>query len=130
MPAGLYTITKLDLLALQACGFKLRKTTVFAALKLEDSAAPGANVGARYAFRPGLEGGVPLFFWEVTAGRLPPGLQLDSFTGQIQGVPTAAGTFAFRLSVRESGPGARVDSATFSIDVGDPARVSSAARPG
>lgn len=45
-------------------------------------------------------GGVQPFKWSISAGRLPPGLTINTTTSQISGTPTRAGTFTFtaRLS--------------------------------
>ncbi|MFC7645284.1 Ig domain-containing protein [Streptosporangium lutulentum] len=37
--------------------------------------------------------------WSVTAGSLPPGLTLNTSTGQLSGTPTTGGTFSFTVRV-------------------------------
>ncbi len=49
-----------------------------------------------------VKGGIPSYSWAVTAGKLPPGLQLVSTTGAITGVATEAGTYTFTVSVQDA----------------------------
>lgn len=60
---------------------------------------PAATVGVPYTFTPGVGPATvtrPIHF-EVAGGDLPPGLNLNSATGEIQGVPSSVGNFSFRL---------------------------------
>ena len=41
--------------------------------------------------------------WTITSGSLPPGLQLNSTTGEIHGTPTVAGTYQYLVEMREMG---------------------------
>lgn len=59
------------------------------------SASPGANYGAQLD----AIGGTAPFTFTVTKGSLPPGLTLDSTTGEISGIPTALGSFTFTITV-------------------------------
>jgi hypothetical protein len=56
-----------------------------------------ATVGRTYAVPVGASGEGPQT-WSVASGSLPPGLVLDATTGTIAGIPTAAGSFSFRLA--------------------------------
>jgi len=47
-------------------------------------------------------GGTEPYTFEITAGSLPPGLTLDAGTGTISGVPAAAGTYCFTVTVTDS----------------------------
>jgi hypothetical protein len=57
-------------------------------------------LGTMYA-----NGGIGPYRWSLAPGSapLPPGLTLDGGTGQIQGIPTAQGTFNFTIQVSDSG---------------------------
>ena len=57
-------------------------------------------VGAAYAQAFDASGGRPGYTWSLTGGTLPDGLSLDA--GMLSGTPTAAGTFAFTLTVADT----------------------------
>lgn len=48
------------------------------------------------------QGGVPPLTWSISSGSLPPGLTLNTSTGQITGVPTTAGAYPFTPEVQDS----------------------------
>src|SRR5688572_26269320 len=39
--------------------------------------------------------------FRVTSGALPPGMQLDSFTGELSGVPRQVGTFRYEIAAQD-----------------------------
>ena len=104
MPQRRWTITKLDLLVAQAIGYTLRATSAFAPLAIDTTGLPRGAVASYYAQTLSGSGGIPFYKWTVVAGALPGGLALDSFTGAITGVPTAVGTFAFTIELRDYDP--------------------------
>ena len=63
--------------------------------------AQGA-VGAAYSQTLSAVGAIPVT-WSVSAGALPPGLNLNANTGAITGTPTTAG--AFNFTIRAQNPG-------------------------
>jgi hypothetical protein len=63
--------------------------------------ASGA-VGISYSQTLTAAGGVPPYTWTLTQGALPAGLLLNSVSGQISGTPTAGGTSAFDIQVKDS----------------------------
>jgi hypothetical protein len=78
------------------------------------SAQPSATVGQSYCcVRLGADGGVPGYAWTLSAGTLPPGLQLSR--GVISGTPTRQGSFSFTIRATDS-RGTTADR-TFSIAV-------------
>ncbi len=101
MPARRWLITKLDLLVAQAIGYRLRDTSPFAPASITTTALARGGVGGFYSQTLQARGGVPFYRWTVSVGSLPPGLELDSFTGTITGNPTAAGSYAFTARLEE-----------------------------
>jgi large repetitive protein len=70
-------------------------------------------------------GGVPPLTWNIVSGALPPGLTLDSTTGQISGIPTTQNTYAFTVQVTDSslllpGPHSQTATQALSLQVGPP----------
>ena len=57
----------------------------------------GSRVGENFNWTPSTSGHQPIISWSLTAGSLPPGLQLNQSTGQISGIPTQTGRFDFTL---------------------------------
>jgi len=92
-------ITKLDLLCARTIGFPLRETSACAGLRLQTEELPGGAVGSQYATTVQVTGGIPFYEWKITAGSLPPGLKLDSFSGGISGAPIKPGVFEFTIRV-------------------------------
>lgn len=76
--------------------------TVASALAIGVSSLPDASLAAPYSQTIGVTGGVAPFVWSTSAGSLPPGLFLNSGTGQITGTPTVGGSFSFTIRVNDS----------------------------
>jgi hypothetical protein len=101
VPRRRWLITKLDLLVAQAIGYTLRPTSAFVPLDITTTALPRGGAGGFYARTVRAQGGVPSYRWSVVDGTLPPGLALDSFTGEISGIPSAIGTYAFTIELAD-----------------------------
>jgi hypothetical protein len=101
VPARRWTITKLDLLVAQAIGYTLRPTSAFTPLTINTTALPRGTSGEFYSQTLAASGGIPFYEWTLSAGVLPAGLTLDSFTGEIRGTPKATGTFDFTVRLRD-----------------------------
>lgn len=63
---------------------------------------PGGSVGNPYSQTFTVSGGTAPFTWSVTAGALPPGLNLNTATGVVSGTPTQVGTFNFTITVTDA----------------------------
>uniref|UniRef100_A0A832HZT5 FlgD/Vpr Ig-like domain-containing protein n=1 Tax=Eiseniibacteriota bacterium TaxID=2212470 RepID=A0A832HZT5_UNCEI len=63
---------------------------------------PDAVLDEPYALALSASAGTAPFTWSVTAGALPGGLALDPATGEISGVPLAAGNAWFTVSVTDA----------------------------
>ena len=63
---------------------------------------PPGVPGLPYSSTCGTPSGTAPFIWSLTSGGLPPGLALDSASGQITGTPTQTGAYHFTLSISDS----------------------------
>jgi hypothetical protein len=73
-------------------------------LAIPTTTLPGGLVSTSYsaAIVPAGPGGVPPYTWSTTSGTLPAGLNLNTSSGIISGVPTTAGVFTFFPKVQDS----------------------------
>jgi hypothetical protein len=64
---------------------------------------PAGRVGVFYHASLGLSGGTPPYLVYVSAGALPRGLALNTFSGSISGTPGAAGLSTFTVYATDRG---------------------------
>jgi outer membrane autotransporter protein len=62
---------------------------------------PAPTVGTAYSQTVSAGGGTAPYAYTVSSGALPPGLTLNSATGNIFGTPTAGGSFAFSVQATD-----------------------------
>jgi hypothetical protein len=90
---------------------------------------PPATVGLQYGQSLEAAGGRAPYVWSISSGGLPAGVTLNTATGALGGVPSAAGAFQFTVDVSDSL--ARKASKQFSLPVAAALSISSApALPG
>lgn len=63
---------------------------------------PKAILSAKYETKLTATGGLSPRTWELIAGRLPPGMNLDPVSGVLSGAPTELGQFRFAVEVSDS----------------------------
>jgi glucose/arabinose dehydrogenase len=73
-----------------------------ASIVLAPPSLADGTVGDPYSETVTASGGTAPYTYAVTAGALPPGLSLDSATGDITGTPTLAGTFNFVITATDA----------------------------
>jgi hypothetical protein len=78
---------------------------------------PGAYKLAAYSVPLTVVGGTPGFTWELIAGELPDGLELDTATGVIHGTTGVLGEYSFTVQVTDSNNYPQVMSETFEMTV-------------
>lgn len=75
------------------------------ALAITPASLPNGTLGRDYAQTLRATGSAGPYQWSLVSGELPPGLSLFATTGEIRGIPTALGTYAFTVRVRDSSNG-------------------------
>ena len=64
-------------------------------LTITTSSLPNGRIGTEY--RANILANMPSVSWGIN-GSLPPGLEFNTSTGQIAGVPTSSGTYSFTIT--------------------------------
>jgi Putative Ig domain len=117
IPRKRWIFTKLDLLCAQEVGYVLRTNTLFNPLTFPSNALPAAVAGIYFSNTFAASGGLMSYCWDITSGALPPGLTLDSFSGNLSGTPSTNGTFNFTVRVRDYHEGSAGISHSFGLNV-------------
>ena len=73
-----------------------------AALTITTTSLPDGTVGQLYSRPVQATGGTGALTWTISAGSLPPNLNLDPATGVISGTPTRTGTSSFTVRVQDA----------------------------
>jgi hypothetical protein len=89
------------------------------AVQLVTSSLPEGNTIVPYHATLTAQGGSGNYIWSISAGKLPPGLKLDSTTGVIEGTPVPTGSFTFAAKVIDTGDGS-TSTVTFRINITQP----------
>jgi hypothetical protein len=77
--------------------------SISAALTIAGCPSGAAVAGQAYSSSLSASGGTPPYLWSVSAGQLPPGLNLNPGSGVITGVPTASGGYNVTFQAKDSG---------------------------
>jgi predicted secreted protein len=101
-------------------------------LQIVYTVPPRGMEGAYYSHTFAAAGGTQPYTWSVTGGSLPTGLNLARATGDVTGLPTAAGTFTFTLRVTDSSTSPATAAGLFSIEIlppGGPLQITTSSLP-
>lgn len=100
-------------------------------LSITATTLPNGTVNAAYSAAISSKGGVTPLTWRLVSGALPPGLNLNTTSGQITGTPTTPGTYAFTPGVVDSAiPPQNVQSTgPLTITVSNPAKLQATTPP-
>jgi hypothetical protein len=93
-----------------------------APISIDTSALPQTRLGSSYKAMLSAAGAWGSYSWSLSSGSLPPGLSLNTQTGEISGTPTAAGTSTFTVAVTGTGAPAQTASQQLRIIVAGPRR--------
>jgi hypothetical protein len=92
-----------------------------------DRQLPDAKWNEAYSFTAAADGGTPPYRWSATG--LPAGLAINAATGQIAGMPSAAGDFPIALTVVDAALTAVSDRFTLSVRLPAPPAITLAGLP-
>ncbi|MCC7384975.1 MAG: putative Ig domain-containing protein [Deltaproteobacteria bacterium] len=85
-------------------------------ITISTTSLPAAGVGVSYSFQL-IATGAPSPTWQIIAGSLPSGLTLST-NGNITGMTSAQGTYAFTVEASQSGYGASQRSLVLEVNAG------------
>ena len=86
-------------------------------MELITSELASGEAGLPYLAKLMAFGGQHPYDWSVPMGDMPPGLTLDTITGEISGIPTAAGIFNFLIKVEDASPNRKSTSRNYMIGI-------------
>ena len=92
-------------------------TVAPSALAIATTALSSATAGTTYANTVQATGGTPPYTWSISGGSLPAGLSLAPTTGILSGTPTASGSFAVTVAVKDSSTTPQTASTRFALSV-------------
>jgi hypothetical protein len=87
-------------------------------VKIVTLSVPNGALNVSYNAALMADGGVSPYAWSITKGTLPAGLNLDSGSGAISGVPTASGDFTFTARVSDKSTPVKSDTQRYTITIG------------
>ena len=90
-------------------------TPTVSPLAVTTSTLASATVDSTYNTLLSGTGGTPPYTWSIRSGALPSGLQLESSTGMINGVPASSGSFSFSAALTDAAGQRTVHSLALSV---------------
>jgi hypothetical protein len=78
---------------------------------------PNGVVEKAYVEDVQANGGATPYAWSISAGALPPGLELDPSTGIVAGTPTTSGGYGFTLQVADASDPQKTAVQSFSVTI-------------
>jgi Ice-binding-like/Putative Ig domain/IPTL-CTERM motif len=114
-----FTVTAID--AVSGCvGSKTYTIVVICSLVLSPATLLSAAPGSPYSQTITASGGTAPYTFSVSSGALPPGLTLNTTTGEISGTPTAFGAFNFCITATDANPCTGMQCYTIVVAAGGP----------
>ena len=105
-PINISANTTLNFFAVDSAGnkeFVKAVTYIFVIpLTVTTSSLPVGIVGNLFNRTLIATGGIPPYIWSITSGNLPDGLNLNSSTGVISGLPTTEGSYNFVVQITDT----------------------------
>jgi hypothetical protein len=86
-------------------------------VKISTPPLPNGALNVSYNATLTADGGAAPYIWNIDKGTLPAGLNLDSGTGIISGVPTASGHFSFTAKVSDNSTPVKSATQRYSISI-------------
>lgn len=89
-------------------------------LNISTTTLPPVLIGTAYSAQLSATGGTQPYTWSISASSLPPGLSLDPASGVLSGLPSATGTYSFRVEVSDTTSPAQTAVVDLQIIITDP----------
>ncbi|MFC1726191.1 putative Ig domain-containing protein, partial [candidate division KSB1 bacterium] len=118
-----YAVTTVDVNSYENPHFYVLGPVVDYGTSITSAFLDTAFVNISYVDTLQAQGGELPFTWEIIQGSLPAGLNLDTYSGIIAGIPTSSGTFTFTIQVTDSHSSPYTDTNEFTLMVAWPASV-------